>query len=251
LIKYRNIVVTSENSIGKILLNRPKAMNSLSMEMRDELEDALSRLDSDDGVSLIMITGGPKTFSAGFDLKEAVETNLKSFFHRIVEYHEAIYTVKKLVITAVAGVTLAGGFDLALAGDIILASESASFGHVEVNFGINPLVFPLYKKVGHTRALELCTTGRIIDAVEAKSMGIVNEIYPFDNFVAIAEKRAGEIARIGPGALSAIKESASHILGIDVLETLKFEFNLTSKLLENVDFQDKITTFLKQSGMIK
>ncbi len=249
--EYKNIIVTSENSIGKILLNRPKAMNSLSMDMRDELENALSRLDSDDGVSLIMITGGPKTFSAGFDLKEAVETNLKSFFHRIVEYHEAIYTVKKFVITAVSGFTLAGGFDLALAGDMILASEGASFGHVEVNFGINPLLFPLYKKVGHTRALELCATGRIIDAIEAKSMGIVNKIHPHKDFAATAEKRAVEIARIGPEALSAIKESASHILGIDVLKALKYEFALTSKLVENANFQDKITTFLKQSGMIK
>ncbi len=130
--EYENIIVTSENSIGKILLNRPKAMNSLSIMMRDELEDSLSRLDPDDDVFLIMITGDPKTFSAGFDIKEAIE-----------------------------------------------------------------------------------------------------------------------FARIGPGALSAIRELASHILGIDVLEALKFEFNLTSKLVKNADFQDKTATFLKQSGMIK
>ena len=131
---YKDIVVTCGNGVGKVLLNRPKAMNALSVVMRDELEDSLSRLDSDDSVSLILITGGPKNFSAGFDLKEAVESNLESFFHRIVEYHEAIYNVKKLVITAVSGFALAGGFDLALAGDMILASEKASSGSEPNNY---------------------------------------------------------------------------------------------------------------------
>ncbi|MBN1573491.1 MAG: enoyl-CoA hydratase/isomerase family protein [Deltaproteobacteria bacterium] len=249
--EYKDIIVTRENGTGKIMLNRPRAMNALSMRLRDELEDSLSRLGSDDEVSLIMITGGPKSFSAGFDLKEAVDTNLKSFFHRIFEYHRAIYTVKKFVITAVSGVALAGGFDLALAGDMILASENASFGHVEVNFGVNPIVYPLAKKIGSARAQELCSTGRMITASEAKEMGLVNEVYPHDGFVEAAERRAGEIGRVGGRTLTAIKEATFRNLKKDASKVLKFEFSLTSRLLDRKEFQNRIEIFLRQSGMIK
>ncbi len=249
--EYKDIIVTRKNGIGKALLNRPGAMNALSMRLRDELEDSLSRLGSDDEVSLILITGGPKHFSAGFDLKEAVDTNLKSFFHRIFEYHRAIYTVKKLVVTAVSGVALAGGFDLALAGDIILASDRASFGHVEVNFGVNPIVYPLARRIGPARAQELCSTGRMITASEARDMGLVNEVYPHKNFIAEAEKRAEEIGRMGGKTLSAIKEAAFKNLKRDASRALKFEFSLTSRLLDKKEFHRKIETFLKQSGMIK
>lgn len=249
--EHKDIVVTCKNGVGKVLLNRPKAMNALSVRMRDELEDSLSRLDSDDNVSLIMITGGPKNFSAGFDLKEAVQTNLESFFHRIFEYHEAIYSVKKFVITAVSGFALAGGFDLALAGDMIFASDRASFGHVEINLGVNPLVFPLSKRLGAALALELCATGRVIDAVEAQKTGLVNEVHPHDDFTASTERRAEEIGRVGKDALSAVKEATVKTYATGVSDALKFEFSLTSKLVDNDEFQKKITTFLKQSGMIE
>jgi enoyl-CoA hydratase/carnithine racemase len=249
--EYRDIIVTRKDAVGKIQLNRPRAMNALSMGLRDELEDSLSRLESDDDVSLILITGGPKGFSAGFDLKEAVDTRLESFFHRIFEYHRAIYTVRKLVVTAVSGVALAGGFDLALAGDIILASEKASFGHVEVNFGVNPIVYPLAKRVGPARAQELSSTGRMVTAAEAKEMGLVNEVYAHEGFIERAEERAGEIARMGGETLSAIKEATYRNLKKDASRALKFEFSLTSRLLDKKEFHKKIETFLKQSGMIK
>ncbi len=248
---YHDISVFRDGGVAEVMLSRPKAMNALSMRLRDELEDFLGGVGNDPSVDLILLTGGADVFSAGFDLKEAVQTHLGSFRHRILEFHEAIYKTKKFVITAVSGIALAGGFDLALAGDLIWASESGSFGHVEVNFRINPLVFPLIKRVGIARAVELCATGRVVVADEARSLGIVNEILPHEDFTASARKRAAEIARIGGRTLSGIKESSISSLPCDITQSLKYEFSITEQLLAEGEIYDRLVGYLTSIGLMK
>jgi enoyl-CoA hydratase/carnithine racemase len=249
--EYHDISVYRDGGVVEVTLSRPKAMNALSMRLRDELEDFLGGVGNDPSVDLVLITGGPDLFSAGFDLKEAVQTHLGSFRHRILEFHEAIYKTKKFVVTAVSGIALAGGFDLALAGDLIWASPSASFGHVEVNFRINPLVFPLIRKVGIARAVELCATGRFVSADEARSLGIVNEILPLEDFTASARKRAAQIARMGARTLSGIKEASISALPCDITESLKSEFSITEKLLAEDELYDRLVAYLTSIGLMK
>ena len=248
---YHDISVSRDGGVAEVTLCRPKALNALSMRLRDELEDFLRGVEGDPLVSLVLITGGTRFFSAGWDLKEAAQTHLSSFHHRILEFHETIYATRKFVITAVSGIALAGGFDLALAGDLILAAPSASFGHVEVNFGINPLVFPLAKRVGLGRAVELCATGRVIGADEAKALGVVNEILPQDDFLEGVGKKAREVARMGEKVLSGIKEASISALPHGIRESLKSEFAITEQLLSGDEIYERLVEYLKSVGILK
>ena len=114
--EYQDITVSRDGGIAVAALSRPRALNALSMHLRDEIEAFLGSAEADPSVHVVVITGGERFFCAGFDLKEAVQTKFGSFFHRIVEFHETIYCCRKLVITAVSGIAVAGGFDLAPRG---------------------------------------------------------------------------------------------------------------------------------------
>jgi enoyl-CoA hydratase len=248
-VEYRDITVSRVDSVAVIGLSRPRALNALSMRLRDELESILSVAEDDPSVDVIVISGDERFFSAGWDLKEAVQTKLASFAHRIVEFHETIYSTKKFIITAVAGPALAGGFDLALAGDMILAAPGASFGHVEVNFGINPLVFPLARRVGAARAAELCATGRIVSADEAYQLGIVTEVIEAPDFMAAVAERARSVAGMGGRTLSAVKASAAAYLPVSASEALKREFALTGDLIKEPALLTRLTEYLKSVGI--
>lgn len=247
--EYHDITVSRDGAVAVVVLSRPRALNALSVRLRDELESFLVAADDDPSIDVIVITGGERFFCAGFDLKEAVQTKFGSFRHRIVEFHEAIYRSTKFVITAVSGIALAGGFDLALAGDIVLASPGASFGHVEVNFGINPLVFPLARRVGVSRAVELCATGRIVSAEEAQRIGIVTEIIQNQDFMAAVHEHAFAVARMGGRALAAIKQSSVRCLPIPVSDALRYEFSITEQLIEDPALLKRLTGYLKSVGV--
>jgi enoyl-CoA hydratase len=248
-VEYRDIIVSRVDSVAVIRLSRPQALNALSMRLRDELESVLSVAEDDPSVDVIVISGDERFFCAGWDLKEAVQTKLASFAHRIVEFHETIYSCKKFVITAVAGPALAGGFDLAMAGDIILAAPGASFGHVEVNFGINPLVFPLARRIGSARAAELCATGRIVSADEAYLLGIVTEVIEAPDFMAAVVEHARAVARMGGRTLSAVKASAAAYLPVSTSEALKREFALTGDLIKDPALLTRLTEYLASVGI--
>ncbi len=247
--EYRDIVVSRVDSVAVIRLSRPRALNALSVRLRDELESILTVAEDDPSVDVIVISGADRFFCAGWDLKEAVQTQFASFRHRIVEFHETIYSCSKLVITAVSGIALAGGFDLALAGDIILAAPGASFGHVEVNFGINPLVFPLARRVGAARAVELCATGRVVSADEAYRLGIVTEIIEAPDFMTAVLERAHAVAAIGGRTLAAVKGSAAAYLPVSVSEALRREFALTEDLIKDPALLARLSDYLKSVGI--
>jgi len=248
-VEYQDITVSRDGGIAVAALSRPRALNALSMHLRDEIEAFLGSAEADPSVHVVVITGGERFFCAGFDLKEAVQTKFGSFFHRIVEFHETIYCCRKLVITAVSGIAVAGGFDLALAGDIILASPSASFGHVEVNFGINPLVFPLARRIGTARAVELCATGRVVPAAEAREIGIVSEIIQTPDFMSAVIERARSAAAIGGRTLSAVKEAAVAGCQVSVSEALEREFAITQDLIRDPALLARLTDYLKGIGI--
>jgi len=140
------ILLEKRNSVAVLTLNRPHEMNALSSDMRRELLEALLLLGDDDEVRAVVLTGGEYVFSAGMDIKEMSEIpdeRIDDYFRSMVRYLSKIYTFRKPVVAAVGGIALGGGFNLAVVCDMIIASESAIFGHPELKFGLNPLFGPL------------------------------------------------------------------------------------------------------------
>ena len=143
---FRTILVEKKTGYAIVTLHRPGEMNALSCEMRMELEDCFTRLEEDHEVRVIILTGGDYVFSAGMDLKEMSgipDAEIRDYFLSITRYLKKIYGCRKPVIAVVGGIALGGGFNLATVCDLIIASESAIFGHPELRFGINPLFNPL------------------------------------------------------------------------------------------------------------
>jgi enoyl-CoA hydratase len=212
---YKNILVERAKPAAIITLNRPKQLNALSHEMLQEVSEALDELDADSSIRAIIITGsGDRAFAAGADIGElqALESAEDGSRHSR-DAHRIIFKIEELskpVIVAVNGYALGGGCELAMGGDIILASEDASFGQPEVNLGIIPGfggTQRLPRLVGRTKALELIFTGERISASEAERIGLVNRVVPQDQLLAVAQHMARTIAEKAPLAIAIAKRA--------------------------------------------
>jgi len=206
----------TQKAVARLTLRRERKKNALSMAMRDELEDAFARLVADADVNAVVLAGGDGIFCAGFDLKEGMESGGKSFLHRFAEFFKACYLFPKPMVAAVDGLALAGGFDLALTADFIVASTRAVFGHPEIEFG--PVaILPLARFVSPARLRELCLLGTNIDAETAKAYGIVHEIVEPGRTEAVATELAEKLAAKPPSALAATKAAIDRFLGTEAI----------------------------------
>lgn len=173
--------ILSSESMGDgvvlLTLNRPERRNALSAQLRRDLTDALAGLAVDDSCQVVVLTGAGGTFCAGFDLKELQASDAPDeLFADADAYHHAVHTFPKPVIAAICGPAVAGGLDLAAMCDIRVAQTDATFGQPQVRFGV-PAAFELMRSVlAEPVARELCLTGRVVDAVEAERMGLVNHV---------------------------------------------------------------------------
>jgi enoyl-CoA hydratase len=200
-----------ENSVARLTLRRERKKNALCMAMRDELEDAFARLAANAEVNAVVLAGGDGIFCAGFDLKEGTESGGKSFLHRFGEFFQACYLFPKPMVAAVDGPALAGGFDLALTADFIVASTRAVFGHPEIEFGPVAIV-PLARFVPPARLRELCLLGANIDAETAKRDGIVYQIVEPGQTEAVATELAEKLASRPPAAIATTKSAIGRFL---------------------------------------
>jgi len=192
---YRTILLAQRDGYAVVTMHRPREMNALSREMRGELEECFLRLSADRGIRAIILTGGDYVFSAGLDLKELsalADADIEDFFRSLTRYLKTIYTCTKPLIAAVGGIALGGGFNLATFCDLIIASESAIFGHPELMFGLNPLFNPLRQIVGVAKAKEIIMLGQPIGAKEALRIGLVNKVAQPENLMSEAESMARE-----------------------------------------------------------
>src|SRR5262245_29688391 len=198
---YQTLLVETRGNVGVITLNRPKALNALSCELMVELTRAVDEFEADPKVGALVITGSEKAFAAGADIKEMQskdwpDTYLEDF---ITRDWERITRCRKPVIAAVAGYALGGGCELAMMCDFILAAETARFGQPEINIGVTPGAGGtqrLTRVVGKAKAMEMCLTGRMMDAQEAERAGLVSRIVPAAELVAEAVKTAQRIAEM-------------------------------------------------------
>jgi enoyl-CoA hydratase/carnithine racemase len=242
--------VAIDPPLALVELERKRQRNALSMALRDELEARLAALEADDGVKVVILTGGPDCFSAGFDLKEVLATDFRAFGHRAVEFTERTYFFGKPLVTAVGGPALAGGFDLALSGDVIVATDGASLGRPEVRFGINPLLTKLALRVGMARALRLSLTGEVLGASEAQALGLVDRVVPAAELLAAAREEAARIARNPLPVLLAVKRAARAVPSSEARSALEHEFELTAGLIAEGSVKTALQAYARGLGIV-
>jgi enoyl-CoA hydratase/carnithine racemase len=171
-------VTGPSDGVARVTLRRPEKKNALSIQLRDEVSDALDALSADDAVKVVVITGAGDVFSAGFDLREFEQPELADeLWASSDRFHATVLRFPLPLVAAVNGPALAGGFDLAVMCDIRVAADTARFAHPEITFG--DVVFgPLHDLVGGAVARDLCFTGRVVEATEAKELGLVSSVVP-------------------------------------------------------------------------
>ncbi len=245
--KYNTLLVEIENGCSLITLNRPSEMNALSVEMRKELLHCFTQLEEDPSVRAVVLTGGDKVFSAGIDLQEVAtleSSKFASYSRIMVESLRKIYTFRKPVIAAVSGIALGGGFNLATVCDIIVASETAIFGHPELKFGLNPLFDPLRRMVGTAKAKEIAMLGEPIGAQEALRIGLVNKLSSPSTFMQDAWSIAVEISARPARTVEAIKRISDIVPRLDKDAALEYEFEVSALLFSRADIRNHMRNFL-------
>ena len=196
---YQFILAEARDSVGLITLNRPDALNALSDDLMDEIGQALRGFERDDTIGAIIITGNEKAFAAGADIKGMKERSYMDVYlgNFIGRNWEQVARCRKPVIAAVAGYALGGGCELAMMCDFILAADNARFGQPEIKLGIIPGAGGtqrLTRFVGKSKAMEMCLTGRMMDADEAERSGLVSRVVPLTELLDEALKTANSIA---------------------------------------------------------
>ncbi|HRO12078.1 enoyl-CoA hydratase [Amaricoccus sp.] len=248
---YETLIVETEDHITVIRLNRPEALNALNLKILEELGRALAEADAAPRVRAVVVTGSDKAFAAGADVKEM---GPKGFVDMFAEDYftgpsEAILRCRKPVIAAVAGYCLGGGCELAMMCDFIIAADTAKFGQPEINLGIMPGLGGtqrLARFVGKSKAMEMCLTGRFMDAAEAERSGLVSRVVPARDLLREARETAGRIAEKAPLAVRAVKEAVNRSYETSLREGLLFERRLFHALFSTEDQAEGMAAFAEK-----
>jgi enoyl-CoA hydratase/carnithine racemase len=202
------VVAPPVDGVAQVTLNRPEKKNALSIALREEMSDALDALAGDESVKVVVVTGAGDVFCAGFDLREFEQPELSDeLWTSSDRFHATVLRFPLPTVAAVNGPALAGGFDLAVMCDLRVASETARFAHPEITFG-DVVYGPLHDLVGGAVARELCFTGRVVEADEAKSLGLVSRVVPRDELEHAVGELTSQIVRAPRDVLVRTKAKA-------------------------------------------
>lgn len=252
---YEHVIVERDGPIGRLTLNRPDKLNAFAGRMRDEIFEGLAELDAPE-LRAVVVTGAGRGFCSGADVRylaELLERRDAEAFGKLLDAGRRVVTkIREMaapVIAAVNGPAAGGGLNLALACDIRIASETATFGQTFTRIGLAPdwggLHF-LPRLVGEAKAIELMMTGEIVGAAEALRIGLVNRVAPADRLVDEVDALARLLASRPPGSLRAIKQgvyaSATRTLG----ETLEYEVESQLKCFETDDAREGVAAFFEK-----
>lgn len=233
-----------------IILNRPEALNALCQELVFQLNEALGEAEANPDIGAIVLTGTDKAFAAGADIGEIKDITLaQAYSHDFIASWEYLAHCRKPVIAAVSGYALGGGFELALMCDIILASETARFGQPEITLGTMPGgggTQRLTRLIGKTKAMELCLTGRMVDAYEAEKCGIVTRVVPASHLREEALALAQKIASFSQPAVQMIKESIRACENMPLDQGICYERRLFQATFAFEDRQEGMAAFLEK-----
>jgi len=250
---YDNIILEVRGSIGIIKINRPKALNALNSATLDDLYAAACEMNANDAIKVVIVTGeGSKAFVAGADIAEMQPMNPVEALSFSQRGHVAISALEKLnkpVIAAVNGYALGGGFEVALACDIIYASEKARLGFPEVTLGILPGFGGTQRTarlIGLAKAKELIFTGKTVTAQEAFELGLVNKVLPDDQLMPAVEGLAAKILAAGPVGVRLAKGAVNKSLSVDIESGLDFEAEAFGICFGTEDQKEGMTAFLEK-----
>ncbi len=245
---YETLIVEIENHVGLIRLNRPEALNAISATLLRELAEVVTEMDASDETRVIVLTGSEKAFAAGADIKEMMGKGFAEVYAEdmFTAPSDAILKCRKPIIAAVAGFCLGGGCELAMMCDFIIAADTAKFGQPEINLGIIPGLGGtqrLTRFVGKSKAMELCLTGRFMDAAEAERSGLVSRVVPAADLLTDARDTAAKIAAKGALATFAAKEAVNRAYETSLREGLLFERRLFFAMFATEDQSEGMAAF--------
>ena len=244
------IIVETHGKVGLIRLNRPQALNAINAELMAALNRALDAFEADPAISAIVLTGSAKAFVAGADIKEMQhKTYAEALIPDFIADWQRLARVRKPTIAAVAGFALGGGCEIALMCDFIIAADTAKFGQPEIKLGIMPGgggSQRLTRAIGKAKAMELCLTGRMIDAAEAERAGLVARIVAADQLETEALKTAAAIAEMSLPALLLTKEAINRAAETSLAEGLLFERRAFQSLFATHDQKEGMAAFVEK-----
>jgi enoyl-CoA hydratase len=244
------ILTETRGRVGLIRINRPQAMNALNPPLMNEILDALSVFDGEPAIGTMLIAGSERVFAAGADIKfmaDASADEMRS--NGFVDLFEAMRAIRKPIIAAVSGFALGGGCELAMACDMIVASETARFGQPEITIGVIPGgggTQRLVRAVGKALAMEMILNNRTLSAAEALQFGLVNKVVPAERFLEESLVLAAEVASRAPLAVAAAKDAINSAFELPLSAGLARERDLFYTLFDTADQKEGMSAFIEK-----
>ena len=248
---FEHIIVETRGKVGVITLNRPKMLNALSFGVFGEIATAVDDLEANDGIGCIVLTGNEKAFAAGADIKEMQPKGFIEMFASdfIAIRGDRVATCRKPTVAAVSGYALGGGCELAMMCDIIIASDTAKFGQPEITLGTIPGIGGtqrLTRAIGKSKAMDLCLTGRMMDAAEAERSGLVSRIVPSDKLMSEVMAIAEKIAEMSLPAAEMAKRAINRAFETPLSEGLQVERDLFRSTFALEDRSEGMAAFIEK-----
>ena len=247
---YKTILVETRGKVGLITLNRPEALNALNAEIIREIGQVLDGWETDDAIGCIVVTGSDKAFAAGADIKEMQSKSyMQAYKEDFIGQWDRLARCRKPTIAAVAGFALGGGCEVAMMCDIIIAADTAKFGQPEIKLGVMPGAGGtqrLTRFVGKAKAMEMCLTGRMMDAAEAERSGLVSRVVPAADLIADAVKTAETIANMSLPITMMTKETVNRAYETTLSEGIRFERRVFHSMFAVADQKEGMAAFVEK-----
>jgi enoyl-CoA hydratase len=247
---YETILVETRGKVGLVTLNRPQALNALNATLIAELNQALDTFEADRGIGCVVITGSEKAFAAGADIKEMQSHSYpQTYLDDFIASWDRVASRRKPIVAAVAGFALGGGCELAMMCDIVIAADTAKFGQPEIKLGVMPGsggTQRLTRIVGKAKAMEMCLTGRMMDAQEAERSGLVARVVPAADLLAEAMKTAETIAAMSLPIVMMTKESVNRAYETTLAEGIRFERRVFHAMFATADQSEGMAAFVEK-----
>jgi len=248
---YETILVETHGKVGLVRLNRPQVLNALNDQLMTELGNALMAFDADDNIGAMVITGSDKAFAAGADIGAMASFTYMDVYKSeyITRNWETIRNVRKPVIAAVRGFALGGGCELAMMTDFIICADTAKFGQPEIKLGIIPGAGGtqrLPRAISKAKAMDLCLTGRLMDAAEAERAGLVSRVVPAERCLDEAMEAATIIAAYSNPSVMMAKESINRAFEGSLSEGMLFERRMFHSLFATEDQKEGMAAFVEK-----
>ena len=247
----KNVLTEIREDIIIATLNRPEALNALNDDLMDELSKVVDQYEENTNLKCLILTGSEKAFAAGADIKQMQPKSYMDVYKEdfITRNWERISRCRKPTIAAVSGYALGGGCELAMMCDFMIASESAKFGQPEINLGVSPGAGGtqrLTRFIGKSKSMDMCLTGRMMDAAEAESIGLVSRVLPSENFIDEVTKIASEVAKKSLVATMMTKEMVNRAYETTLSEGVRFERRLFHSMFATKDKAEGMAAFVEK-----